>query len=229
MFTRSGYGSRAAESWALMAGTPSLAAVLVSAGVGVVVGAVLAATITPRALVRPTRPRPLIAVGSATTGLTFAVLAARFGGVGLLAFCCLAAAGIVLSSIDVLERRLPGVVVLPSYLALVSLLTVGALTKNTFADLLRALSASALVIGAYLVVALVSRGGLGAGDVKLGGLLGLASGWQSWEAVLGGTLLGWTAAALTLLTIRCAKKRPWGSVPMGPFLLFGSLLGIMLY
>jgi leader peptidase (prepilin peptidase)/N-methyltransferase len=135
----------------------------------------------------------------------------------------------VLSTIDVIERRLPSVIVLSSYVTLVALLAVSALADNDFTDLLRALCASALIFGAYLVIALVSRRGLGAGDVKLGGLLGLAMGWQSWQTVFGGTLLGWTAAAVTTLIIRCARKGPPDSIPMGPFLLFGSLLDIVLH
>lgn len=229
MFTRTGYEYRAPESWALTASPPPAAVVLASAGLGVLLGAILAATVTSRTLARPTSPRLLIGVGSATTGLTFAVLATRFEGVDLLAFCCLAAAGTVLSTIDVIERRLPSAIVLPSYVTLIALLTVSAMADNDFADLLRALCASTLIFGAYLAIALVSRRGLGAGDVKLGGLLGLAMGWQSWETVLGGTLLGWTAAAATTLIIRYARNRPPDSIPMGPFLLFGSLLGIMLH
>lgn len=229
MFTRTGYEYRAHESWALTASPTPATVVLAAAGLGVLLGAILAATVTSRTLARPTSLRLIIAVGSTTTGLTFAVLATRFEGVGLLAFCCLAAAGTVLSTIDVIERRLPSAIVLPTYVTLVALLTVSALADNDFADLLRALCASALIFGAYLVIALVSRRGLGAGDVKLGGLLGLAMGWQSWETALGGTLLGWTAAATTTLLIRYARKRPPDSIPMGPFLSFGSLLGIMLH
>jgi leader peptidase (prepilin peptidase)/N-methyltransferase len=53
----------------------------------------------------------------------------------------------------------------------------------------------------YLILALVSGGGLGAGDVKLGGLLGLTLGRLSWSALVTATFLGWLAASVAQLVV----------------------------
>jgi leader peptidase (prepilin peptidase) / N-methyltransferase len=42
----------------------------------------------------------------------------------------------------------------------------------------------AILAAFYLILALISGGGLGAGDVKLGGLLGLTLAWLSWAALV---------------------------------------------
>jgi leader peptidase (prepilin peptidase)/N-methyltransferase len=92
---------------------------------------------------------------------------------------------------------------------------------------LRALTGMAILAMFYLLLALASGGGLGAGDVKLGGLLGLALGWLSWSAIVTATFLGWFAAALVWLLLRMTRGRPRGSLlPMGPFLLLGALITV---
>ncbi|TCO62925.1 hypothetical protein EV192_1021065 [Actinocrispum wychmicini] len=90
---------------------------------------------------------------------------------------------------------------------------------------MRAFTGLAVVAALYLVLALVSGGGLGAGDVKLGGLLGLALGWSGWSTVISATFLAWFTAALAWMILRVARRRPRNSLlPMGPFLLLGALL-----
>jgi leader peptidase (prepilin peptidase)/N-methyltransferase len=101
---------------------------------------------------------------------------------------------------------LPGRLVLPSYGVLGGLLAL-------------------VVARAYLLVALASRGGLGSGDVKFSGLLGMAMGWQGWSAVVTGTLVTWLGTAAVLLVLRILGRRP-SAMPMGPFLLSGTLFAL---
>jgi leader peptidase (prepilin peptidase)/N-methyltransferase len=109
-----------------------------------------------------------------------------------------------------------------------ALLATSAILHSRGPDFLRALVGMAVIAAVYLVLALVSGGGLGAGDVKLGGLLGLALGWLSWPALVTATVLGWFAAALVWLLLCLIRRRPQGSLlPMGPFLLFGALITII--
>jgi leader peptidase (prepilin peptidase)/N-methyltransferase len=83
------------------------------------------------------------------------------------------------------------------------------------------------VAGFYLILALIFPGGLGAGDVKLGGLLGLALGWASWTAVMTGTLLGWFLGAGAWFIFRLTGHMTRGSLlPLGPSLLLGALITI---
>jgi leader peptidase (prepilin peptidase)/N-methyltransferase len=81
----------------------------------------------------------------------------------------------------------------------------------------------------YGVLYLVFPGQLGGGDLRLSGLLGLALGWAGWTAVLGGTLLGWSAAAVWLLMLRMTRRVPHdGDLRLGPFLLAGALAALLI-
>lgn len=78
--------------------------------------------------------------------------------------------------------------------------------------------------GLLLVIALVSRGGMGGGDIKLAALLGLFLGWQN---VLLGFFAASLAGALTgILLVALKKKGRKDAVPFGPFLSLGALLSL---
>ena len=190
---------------------------------GVLLGGLLAGTAVRRA---PRHPGLRLEAGcAAATGLAFGILAARFDGVEQLAFSFLAWVGVALSAIDLVERRLPARLVLPSCGMLVGLLGVEAFTGNRLGDLLTAFAAAFVLALTYLAVALASNGGLGSGDVMFGGLLGVAMGWQGWSTVLTGSAVAWIMAAAVLLTLRWFGRRP-DTLPMGPFLLTGALVAI---
>ena len=203
-------------------------AVLVWGAAGTVMGVVLGGTVMPRVLTRqapPSWPR-LLAGSAAATATALAVLAARFDGIELVAFSAVAAIGVTASAVDLVERRLPGRLLLTGYALLAGLLALEAVRTTGLAAYVRAATAAAVVAGTYLAVALASRGGLGAGDVKLGGLLGMAMGWQGWPVVLTGTLLAWAAGAIAILIAPRVTGRPHDSIPMGPFLLGGAVLAL---
>jgi leader peptidase (prepilin peptidase)/N-methyltransferase len=208
----------------------SAASITLWTSVGALAGAALAAY--TRRLHKPNvsglvalrRTAPLL------TALAFGVLAWRFGyQFDLLPYSVLAVIGVALGLIDLIEQRLPSVLIFSGVVLVGALLATSAILHSKGPDLLRALAGMAMLATFYLVLALVSRGGLGAGDVKLGGLLGLALGWLSWSALVTGTLLGWFAAGLTWLILRMIRRKLWGSVvPMGPFLVLGTLVTIIL-
>jgi leader peptidase (prepilin peptidase)/N-methyltransferase len=200
------------------------------AGTGFLLGAALAVRY-PRLLTSPQcslRAARLTALP--LTALAFGALAWRFGPqFDLLPYSILAALGVALALIDILEQRLPSTLVYPGIALVTTLLTASAIVHSRGPDLLRALAGMALLAALYLVLALVSGGGLGAGDVKLGGLLGLSLGWLSWSALVTATFLGWfTAASVWLLLQITRRGSPDSLLPMGPFLLLGALLTISL-
>ncbi|RBM17608.1 prepilin peptidase [Prauserella sp. PE36] len=198
------------------------------AGAGILVGAALAFGFQCLLTTAPTAALAMRLTATLLTALMFGALAWRFGHqFDLLPYSVLAAIGVALGVIDVLEHRLPSVLVYSGVALVGVLLATSAILHSRGPDFLRALAGMAVIAGLYLVLALVSGGGLGAGDVKLGGLLGLALGWLSWSALVTATVLGWFAAALVWLLLWATRRRPRGSlVPMGPFLLLGALVTI---
>ncbi|MEC3974919.1 prepilin peptidase [Amycolatopsis sp. H20-H5] len=198
------------------------------AGVGLLVGAAL--TAISFSLLTTARPdlRAVRAGATLLTALAFGVLAWRFDHqFDLLPYSVLAAVGVTLGWIDLIEQRLPTVLVYSGVALVGALLVTSAILYSRGPDFLRALAGMAIIAVFYLALALASGGGLGAGDVKLGGLLGLALGWLSWSALVTATVLGWFTAGLVWLILRVTQRRSRDSLlPMGPFLLLGALLTI---
>ena len=83
------------------------------------------------------------------------------------------------------------------------------------------------VVGFVLLLlpALIMPGGLGAGDVKLAGFLGLAVGFPGvLTTLLAGIILGGLVTAGLLLSRRIGRR---DYLPYGPFLITGAVLVIM--
>lgn len=99
-------------------------------------------------------------------------------------------------------------------------------SHTMLASLLNSVLAGAGAFLLFLAVALVYPGGMGGGDVKLAGLVGLLVGFPGvlvalWLAAVSG---GLAAAALLLLGKR-GRKDP---IPFGPFLALGAVAALLL-
>ena len=69
--------------------------------------------------------------------------------------------------------------------------------------------------------------GLGFGDVKLLGLLGLVLGWVGWAVLLAAVFLGLMARAAFSLVLVLTRRAGWRTaVPFGPPLLAGAVLAL---
>ncbi len=95
--------------------------------------------------------------------------------------------------------------------------------------LLRALLGGLVLFAGYFLLAVLIPGGMGFGDVKLAGVLGLMLGWLGWGSVITGTVLAFIyggIGSLGLLAIRRASRTT--RVAFGPFMLAGALTILML-
>lgn len=169
---------------------------------------------------------PLVEVGCA---LLFAVMAVRFGLDPVLpAYLYLAAVGLALALIDLDCRRLPDALTLPSYPVAVVLLGAAALLGSDSGELLRALLGGVIAFALYFGLCLAYPAGMGFGDVKLSGVLGLYLGWLGWGALVVGLflafLLGGVVGVLLIAFGRAGRKT---AVPFGPFMLVGALVAVL--
>jgi leader peptidase (prepilin peptidase)/N-methyltransferase len=146
----------------------------------------------------------------------------------LAAFLYLSAISLALAVIDLDTRRLPNVIVLPAYIVGLVLLGSASLVSGDPWAIARAGIGAIALGGFYLVLSLIRPGGMGLGDVKLAGALGVFLGWLGWDVlVVGGFaafVLGGIFAASLLLARRTTRT---SSVPFGPWMLGGAWVGIL--
>jgi leader peptidase (prepilin peptidase) / N-methyltransferase len=164
-----------------------------------------------------------------STAAVLALLLGRFGGqADVVAFGFFGVLGVALAAIDIAVQRLPDRLTLPAYPILIALLTGAAIVGHDFGALLRALLGGLALAGVYLVLALVGRGQLGGGDIKLAGVAGLALGWLGWPILIDGTALGFALSAVAIVALLAARRLTLRSaISFGPFLFAGALLAML--
>ncbi len=145
----------------------------------------------------------------------------------LAAFLYLAAISVALALIDLDVKRLPNAIVLPAYLVGGALLASASILTGQYGSLLSAGVGLVVMWLAYFVMAWVYPGGMGFGDVKLAGVLGLYLGWLGWGPLAVGSfsafLLGGLFALALLALLKTNRK---SGIPFGPWMLAGAWVGI---
>ncbi|MGB3635899.1 MAG: A24 family peptidase, partial [Rubrobacteraceae bacterium] len=151
----------------------------------------------------------------ASTGLLFGAAAYKFGlSLQLVSAMILIIALISLAGTDLEHRLLPNVIVGPA--ALVGL----ALSIFSNPGLWWVYPASALAIaGGLLGLALLYPGGMGMGDVKMGGMLGAFLGPYAALAVFTGAFVGALTGGIMMLA---GKMRRRSALPFGMFMALGG-------
>ena len=175
----------------------------------------------------PISPRyPLV---EAATAALFVVMALRFGLDPVLpAYLYLAAVGLALALIDLDCKRLPDALTLPSYPVATVLLGVAALLGSDSGDFVRALLGGAAMFAVYFALCFAYPAGMGFGDVKLAGVLGLYTAWLGWGAWAVGLFLGFLLGGVFGIALIAVKKGGRKTaVPFGPFMLLGALIAIL--
>ena len=176
-------------------------------------------------------------------GVAFAVVAWRFlpqlalaatapaliaAALALVAFLYFAAISIALALIDLDTQRLPDALVLPAYPVAGVALVASSILSGTPQALLSAGIGAVGLFGLYLAIVASSRGGMGMGDVKLAGVIGLYLGWLGWPTlavgVLAAFILGGLFGVALLVSRRAGGKT---AVPFGPWMLGGAWVGIL--
>jgi leader peptidase (prepilin peptidase)/N-methyltransferase len=168
---------------------------------------------------------PLVELG---TGLLFAAVAWWCGLAWQLpAFLYLAAIAVALSAIDLDVKRLPDAIVLPSYVVALVLLLLPAVVEGRWLDLLHGVLTGLALFAFYFLLAVIYPAGMGFGDVKLSGVLGLYLGWVSWPLAILATfaafLLGSVVGVVVIVRGKGGRKT---KVPFGPFMLLGTFLAL---
>ena len=190
----------------------------------------------------PIAPRyPLVELANA---LLWAALAQRFGfGFQLFAFAALCSALLAITLIDVDHWIIPDAITIPGIAAGLAASFFlpprggivaaflhhrlgfdrlpGFLAAPGFSDSLAALLLGG---GLFYLVAIVSRGGMGGGDIKLTAMMGAFLGMRDlFVAVFIGLLAGSAVGIVLMIGGRKTRKDP---IPFGPFLALGGICAV---
>ena len=163
-----------------------------------------------------------------TNAALFVALATKFHlSWELGAFCTLAAGLVGLSWIDLRTRRLPRQITYVTAAIGLPLLCVAALVRHEPRRIWMMFLGAAIELAFMGLVYVLSRGGMGDGDVRLSPLLGAYLGWLNPGLVAPGLFLGFSAGAVVgvLVMIAGAGGRKT-AVPFGPFLAFGTIAAV---
>jgi leader peptidase (prepilin peptidase)/N-methyltransferase len=157
----------------------------------------------------------------AATAILFALTAHRLGwGLELVGGWFFVAVLVAIAAIDLEHQIIPDSISLP---AIAVGLALSFLTPSrTWVDSLLGIAVGA---GFPFAVIVVSRGGMGGGDMRLGALIGAFLGWQL--AVLSffmAVLLGGVVATALLLAGRKGRK---DRIPFGPFLAWSGVMSLL--
>lgn len=183
---------------------------------------------------------PLVELGTGLAFFAVAVLAlppvleatsgtaAVASGCVLIAYLYFAAVSVTLAMIDLDVRKLPNAIVLPSYVVALGLFGLATVMTGDVTPLLRAVVAAAALAAAYFLMAVILPGGMGMGDVKLAGLLGLYLGWVGWGALIVGALAAFVLGGVFgLILISAGRATRKTGIPFGPWMLGGAAVGIV--
>jgi leader peptidase (prepilin peptidase)/N-methyltransferase len=164
----------------------------------------------------------------ATTAAVFIAFALKLGvHADLPAYLYLAAVGLALTMIDLDLLRLPDALTLPSYPVGLALLGIAAVVDDAPHSYLRAVIGMAALFAFYGLVWFVYPVGMGLGDVKLAGVVGLYLAWLGWGQLVVGAFAAFAVgAAVSIAVIAASDAGRKTKIPFGPFMLVGVLIGM---
>lgn len=172
-------------------------------------------------------PRRIAAAGSLGAVMT-AVMAWRFGSSATLpAYLAFGAAAAAVTATDLAVRRIPNRVVAPAYLLGLALLSAASAESGSWWPLTRATTGAMLLAGFYLALGVAFPAGMGLGDVKWAGVIGLYLGYLGWDALPTATLVAFATAAAVALAAGVFGRGRRLALPMAPFMTAGALVAML--
>ena len=187
----------------------------------------------------PAEPKVLYATIAARRGLRWraalatAVVAGILGGAvgwtpALSFLLYLAVVGVALAVVDWHTRLLPTKVIAPSYLVVAVLAALSAWTEGDLGLLVGAGLGWLVAGGTFFLLWFIYPRGMGYGDVRLSGVLGIALGYLGWGELLVGVYAGFVVGAVGGLGLSLLRIVDRKAYPFGPFMLVGAVVGVVL-
>jgi leader peptidase (prepilin peptidase)/N-methyltransferase len=165
----------------------------------------------------------------AATAALFVAAAVRLGASwDLPAFCVFFASLLAISVIDLDLFIIPNRVIYPTLAVTAPLLVVAAAADGSWGHLRNAAIGGAAGFGVLLVIHVAAPHGMGFGDVRLAGVIGMMLGWLGLRYLFLGLFLAFLLAAVIGLVLIAARLRSRkDAVPFGPFMAMGAVLAVL--
>jgi leader peptidase (prepilin peptidase)/N-methyltransferase len=167
-------------------------------------------------------------VAAILTGALFGLAANHFGADLVLApFCVLFALLVVVAVTDLSYRLVPRRLIYASLLLVVPLLVATSAVDHQWQHLSGAAIAGAVAFGLFFTIWWFIPQGMGYGDVRLAGIIGICTGYLSlvhaYLAFFGGFVIGLVFGVLMMALLGSGRKT---RIPFAPALSLGAVLAV---
>ena len=166
-----------------------------------------------------------LAAAAAVSAGTVALVLGAHAVVAVWVYVC--AVGVLLAYVDWHTRLLPFLLVAPSYVVVAALVSAAALIERDVDLLVRAGVGWLASFAIFLLMWTVYRKGIGYGDVRLSGALGMALGAVGWQELVVGMYAAFLFGAVGGGLLTLARKVEHRAYPFGPFMVLGAWFGVV--
>ena len=135
---------------------------------------------------------------------------------------------VAVSAVDLERQIIPNRLVYPTLAALVVLLVMASAVDDRWHALATAAISGAVAFAAFFAIHLIVPRGMGFGDVRLAGVIGLATGWLGYGQVVVGFIAAFFLGALigvVAMAVTDAGRKT--RIPFGPFLAAGAVVTVL--
>lgn len=171
------------------------------------------------------RPAVLAIVSAVVLG----AFAARFGAdVVLAAYAVFGLSMVAISAVDLERYIIPNRIIYPTVALLIPLFVLASAVDHRWGSLERAAIAGAVAFAGFFVLHVAVPRGMGFGDVRLAGVIGLATGWLGFGHAFVGFFAGFVlGAVIGIVFIVATGGGRQTKIPFGPFLAAGAVLTVV--
>ncbi|MHB1709892.1 MAG: prepilin peptidase [Acidimicrobiales bacterium] len=189
---------------------------------------VRSAEVEPRHLVTQGRSPYRTTVAAVVTGALFGFSAGHFGADLVLApFCVFFALLVVVALTDLSHRLVPRRLIYPGLALILPLLVASAAVDRQLGRLSGMVIAGAVAFGIFFAIWWFVPQGMGFGDVRLAGVIGIVTGYLSllhaYLAFLGGFVIGMVFGLVMMVLLSSGRKT---RIPFAPALAGGAVLTV---
>jgi leader peptidase (prepilin peptidase)/N-methyltransferase len=169
------------------------------------------------------------AVLAVVSALVLAGFAVRFGADPVLAaYAVFGLSMVAISAVDLERWIIPNHIIYPTLALLLPLFVVASAVDDRWGSLGRAAASGAAAFAGFYILHLVVPRGMGFGDVRLAGVIGLATGWLGYGHAFVGFfsafVLGSVVGIVVIVVTGGDRK---SRIPFGPFLAAGAIVSII--